>query len=117
LYRFSEQVRQALQTKYHPAGAFNLSGGERGIGYADPRVGGIRQIECQVATLLLLFCLYRFSEQVRQALQTKKHPAGAFNLSGGERGIRTPGTCYSTPDFESGTFNRSDISPKFGLQR
>ena len=30
---------------------------------------------------------------------------------GGERGIRTPGTCYSTPDFESGTLNRSDISP------
>ena len=29
----------------------------------------------------------------------------------GERGIRTPGTCYSTPDFESGTLNRSDISP------
>ena len=29
----------------------------------------------------------------------------------GERGIRTPGTFYSTPDFESGTLNRSDISP------
>ena len=31
--------------------------------------------------------------------------------TGGERGIRTPGTFYSTPDFESGTLNRSDISP------
>jgi hypothetical protein len=29
----------------------------------------------------------------------------------GERGIRTPGTREGTPDFESGTFNRSVISP------
>lgn len=34
----------------------------------------------------------------------------------GERGIRTPGACYSTPDFESGTLNRSDISPKSGCK-
>src|SRR5437868_6950424 len=31
--------------------------------------------------------------------------------AGGERGIRTPGTLAGTPDFESGTFNRSVISP------
>ena len=31
--------------------------------------------------------------------------------SGGEGGIRTPDTCYSTPDFESGTFNHSATSP------
>ena len=31
--------------------------------------------------------------------------------TGGERGIRTPGTFDSTPDLESGTLNRSDISP------
>jgi hypothetical protein len=31
---------------------------------------------------------------------------------GGEGGIQTPGTCYSTPDFESGTFDHSDTSPK-----
>lgn len=30
---------------------------------------------------------------------------------GGEGEIRTPGTCYSTPDFESGTFDHSDTSP------
>jgi len=30
---------------------------------------------------------------------------------GGEGGIQTPGTCYSTPDFESGTFDHSDTSP------
>jgi hypothetical protein len=30
---------------------------------------------------------------------------------GGERGIRTPDTCYGTPDFESGAFNHSAISP------
>jgi hypothetical protein len=29
----------------------------------------------------------------------------------GEGGIRTPGTFDSTPDFESGTLNRSDTSP------
>ena len=34
-----------------------------------------------------------------------------FDIVCGERGIRTPGTFYSTPDFESGTLNRSDISP------
>ena len=33
-----------------------------------------------------------------------------YSISG-EGGIRTPGTFYSTPDFESGTLNRSDISP------
>jgi hypothetical protein len=32
----------------------------------------------------------------------------------GEGGIQTPGTCYSTPDFESGTFNHSDTSPYRG---
>ena len=31
---------------------------------------------------------------------------------GGEGGIRTPGTLTRTPDFESGTFNRSATSPK-----
>ncbi len=39
--------------------------------------------------------------------------------SSGEKGIRTPGTIAGTPDFESGTFDHSDISPpansaKFG---
>jgi hypothetical protein len=44
--------------------------------------------------------------------QKKKHAvAKAMAGEGGERGIRTPGTFYSTPDFESGTLNRSDISP------
>ena len=36
--------------------------------------------------------------------------SGLF-YSGGEGEIRTPGTCYSTPDFESGTFDHSDTSP------
>ncbi len=31
--------------------------------------------------------------------------------SSGEKGIRTPGTLAGTPDFESGTFGHSDISP------
>jgi hypothetical protein len=30
----------------------------------------------------------------------------------GERGIRTLGTLAGTPDFESGTFGHSDISPR-----
>jgi hypothetical protein len=30
----------------------------------------------------------------------------------GEKGIRTPGTIAGTPDFESGTFGHSDISPR-----
>lgn len=34
-------------------------------------------------------------------------------IFGGERGIRTPGTLSRTPDFESGTFNRSATSPIF----
>ena len=32
-------------------------------------------------------------------------------ISSGEKGIRTPGTLAGTPDFESGTFGHSDISP------
>jgi hypothetical protein len=32
-------------------------------------------------------------------------------LFGGERGIRTLGRLAPTPDFESGTFNRSATSP------
>jgi hypothetical protein len=32
-------------------------------------------------------------------------------LAGGESGIRTHGTLTGTPDFESGTFGRSVISP------
>ena len=35
-----------------------------------------------------------------------------LSLYGGERGIQTPGTFNSTPDFESGTFDHSDISPE-----
>src|SRR5262249_33564241 len=35
----------------------------------------------------------------------------------GERGIRTPGTLASTPDFESGAFNRSAISPELHEKR
>lgn len=31
---------------------------------------------------------------------------------GGEKGIRTLGTLTGTPDFESGTFGRSVISPR-----
>jgi hypothetical protein len=33
----------------------------------------------------------------------------------GEGGIRTPGTFDSTPDFESGTLNRSDTSPLINI--
>ena len=35
--------------------------------------------------------------------------------SGGESGIRTHGTLAGTPDFESGTFGHSDISPRRNL--
>ena len=37
---------------------------------------------------------------------------GLASDHGGEGGIRTPGTLTRTPDFESGTFNRSATSPK-----
>jgi hypothetical protein len=33
-------------------------------------------------------------------------------MESGEGGIQTPGTCNSTPDFESGTFDHSDTSPE-----
>ena len=35
-----------------------------------------------------------------------------FSFIGGEGGIRTLGTLARTPDFESGTFNRSATSPE-----
>ena len=35
-----------------------------------------------------------------------------WRSTGGESGIRTHGTLPSTPDFESGTFGRSVISPR-----
>ena len=42
-----------------------------------------------------------------------KNPAlGRVLLIGGEGGIRTLGALARTPDFESGTFNRSATSPK-----
>ena len=41
----------------------------------------------------------------------KKRDNQAIIPLSGEGGIRTPGTFDSTPDFESGTLNRSDISP------
>src|SRR3954465_14776087 len=34
------------------------------------------------------------------------------NKSGGERGIRTPGTASGTTDFESAAFDHSAISPR-----
>jgi hypothetical protein len=39
-------------------------------------------------------------------------PDGWFSSPSGERGIRTLGTITGTPDFESGTFGHSDISPR-----
>ena len=36
-------------------------------------------------------------------------------ISGGEKGIRTPGTLARSPDFESGTFGLSVISPPRNL--
>ena len=36
-------------------------------------------------------------------------------LSGGESGIRTHGRFDPTPDFESGTFDHSAISPKLAI--
>ncbi len=35
----------------------------------------------------------------------------SFNLFGGKRGIRTPGTLASTAVFETAPFNRSGIFP------
>ena len=53
------------------------------------------------------------SDQVLHHSQKSKTPhEGALCFSGGEGGIRTPGTLTRTPDFESGTFNRSATSPK-----
>jgi hypothetical protein len=34
-------------------------------------------------------------------------------LTSGERGIRTLGTVASTPAFQAGSFDHSDISPDF----
>jgi hypothetical protein len=38
-----------------------------------------------------------------------------FKIIGGERGIRTLGRFAPTPDFESGTFDHSAISPVCAL--
>ena len=48
-----------------------------------------------------------------RAPSTTRSPLLVFDYQGscGERGIRTPGTLAGTPDFESGTFNHSVISP------
>jgi hypothetical protein len=48
---------------------------------------------------------------LRGSFSGLRPPKVATATEGGERGIRTPGTCYSTPVFETGTLNRSDISP------
>ena len=42
-------------------------------------------------------------------------PVQIRTLPGGERGIRTHGTLAGTPDFESGSFGLSDISPSAKL--
>ena len=44
-------------------------------------------------------------------LENENAPHGAFELLGGEGGIRTHGRLASTPDFESGTFDHSATSP------
>jgi hypothetical protein len=41
--------------------------------------------------------------------------AKSSQIPGGEKGIRTPGTLTGTPDFESGTFGLSVISPPRNL--
>jgi hypothetical protein len=61
-------------------------------------------------------------QRVRIQLTTKEqlHQMGArqpgepisFSASGGERGIRTPGTDNRTTDFESAAFDHSAISPR-----
>jgi hypothetical protein len=40
-------------------------------------------------------------------------PFGVAFSFGGERGIRTLGTVASTPAFQAGSFDHSDISPDF----
>ena len=37
--------------------------------------------------------------------------------SGGERGIRTPGTASGTTDFESAPFDHSGISPRINKRK
>jgi hypothetical protein len=50
------------------------------------------------------------SEKCYLIFEKKRDNQAIIPLSG-EGGIRTPGTFDSTPDFESGTLNRSDTSP------
>ena len=42
-------------------------------------------------------------------------PRELLEITSGEKGIRTPGTLTGTPDFESGTFGLSVISPPRNL--
>ena len=49
------------------------------------------------------------AKQNKRPDRSQKNPEDFF---GGERGIRTPDTNFvRIPDFESGTFGHSDISP------
>ena len=43
--------------------------------------------------------------------EPREATATGAGKSSGEKGIRTPGAIAGTPDFESGTFGHSDISP------
>ena len=95
---------------------FGCLGGEEGI----RTLGTFRYTRFPVVHLRPLGHLSRAvaprDVMIVQAGQRPRLPARLLEvqrrrLGGGERGIRTPGTLTGTPDFESGTFNRSVISP------
>ena len=109
----SESLLRNLGGLWPPKVASATEGGERGINFIDPCIGVAKSTHCLFA--IAHWVIFYFAAYVKlrlPTLQNKKCPATPGNeLICGERGIRTPGTFYSTPDFESGTLNRSDISP------
>ena len=50
--------------------------------------------------------------QRNPAIATLRHIAKAFEMTGGEGGIRTPDTVARMPHFECGAFNHSATSPE-----
>jgi hypothetical protein len=107
LHRFESPVGRAPSGKY----------GERGIRPVVLRSRCSRRFESPVGrapsgkygergirpVVLRSRCSRRFESPVGRA------PSGKY----GERGIRTPDTLSRIPDFESGAFNHSAISPQF----
>ena len=79
--------------------------------------GGNDVTKCRLLRSLLIFGLCaRLQAYGLGSLPNQKCPASLGHFVSGERGIRTLGTVASTPAFQAGSFDHSDISP-YKLQK